>query len=187
MGHSVLVVEHNLDILNVADWVIELGPEGGEQGGYLMFEGTPDELVTQTTHTGRALHAWRETQEGRNTEAFFHFPDTNRALLPHPDEITVEGAREHNLQNLSVSIPHNEFTVITGPSGSGKSTLAFDIIFAEGQRRYLESLNAYARTMVQPPPLPDVDAVRGIPPSVAIEQRTSRGGLRSTVAEIGFE
>lgn len=182
MGHSVLVVEHNLDILNVADWVIELGPEGGEQGGYLMFEGTPDELVTQTTHTGRALHAWRETQEGRNTEAFFHFPDTNRALLPHPDEITVEGAREHNLQNLSVSIPHNEFTVITGPSGSGKSTLAFDIIFAEGQRRYLESLNAYARTMVQPPPLPDVDAVRGIPPSVAIEQRTSRGGLRSTVA-----
>ena len=78
----------------------------------------------------------------------------------------------------------NQFTVITGVSGSGKSTLAFDILFAEGQRRYLESLNAYARQFVQPASRPDVDAIFGIPPTVAIEQRTSRGGRKSTVATL---
>lgn len=103
-------------------------------------------------------------------------------LAREASAIVIEGAKEHNLKNLSVDIPRDVFTVITGPSGSGKSTLAFDIVFAEGQRRYLESLNAYARSMVQPPPEPDVSSIRGIPPTVAIEQRTTRGGLRSTVA-----
>jgi excinuclease ABC subunit A len=98
--------------------------------------------------------------------------------------IVVRGAREHNLKNLNVSIPRDKFTVITGISGSGKSTLAFDILFAEGQRRYLESLNAYARQFVQPATRADVDAVFGIPPTVAIEQRTSRGGRKSTVATV---
>src|SRR5690606_34786563 len=90
--------------------------------------------------------------------------------------------REHNLKGVDVSIPRDTFTVITGVSGSGKSTLAFDILFNEGQRRYLESLNAYARAIVQPAGKPDVDAIYGIPPTVAIEQRTSRGGRKSTVA-----
>lgn len=183
MGHTVVVVEHNLDVLNVADWIIELGPEGGDAGGTVTFTGSPDELVHSAgTHTAVALKAWRETLNGHDQEAFFHFPDSTGQRDREDNVISVQGAREHNLKNLSVSIPRDRFNVITGPSGSGKSTLAFDIVFAEGQRRYLESLNAYARTMVQPPPLPDVDAVRGIPPSVAIEQRTSRGGLRSTVA-----
>ena len=96
--------------------------------------------------------------------------------------IEIRNAREHNLKNISVEIPHDKFTVITGVSGSGKSTLAFDILFNEGQRRYLESLNAYARAIVQPAGKPDVDAIFGIPPTVAIEQRTSRGGRKSTVA-----
>jgi excinuclease ABC subunit A len=96
----------------------------------------------------------------------------------------VHGAREHNLKNLDVAIPRNRFTVVTGVSGSGKSTLAFDIVFAEGQRRYLESLNAYARQFVEPAARPDVDAIFGIPPTVAIEQRTSRGGRKSTVATL---
>ena len=100
------------------------------------------------------------------------------------NKIVIRGAREHNLKNLSVSIPRDQFTVITGVSGSGKSTLAFDILFAEGQRRYLESLNAYARQFVQPAARADVDAVFGIPPTVAIEQRTSRGGRKSTVATV---
>ena len=86
------------------------------------------------------------------------------------------------MKNLSLQIPRNKFTVVTGVSGSGKSTLAFDLIFNEGQRRYLESLNAFARSMVQPAGAPDVDAIYGIPPTVAIEQRTSRGGQKSTVA-----
>ena len=98
--------------------------------------------------------------------------------------ITIHNAREHNLRNIDVTIPREAFTVITGVSGSGKSTLAFDIIFNEGQRRYLESLNAYARQFVQPAARPDVDAIYGIPPTVAIEQRTSRGGRKSTVATL---
>jgi excinuclease ABC subunit A len=88
------------------------------------------------------------------------------------------------LRNIDVAIPREAFTVVTGVSGSGKSTLAFDIIFNEGQRRYLESLNAYARQFVQPAARPDVDAIYGIPPTVAIEQRTSRGGRKSTVATL---
>ena len=91
-------------------------------------------------------------------------------------------AREHNLKNIDVEVPRNQFTVVTGVSGSGKSTLAFDVIFGEGQRRYLESLNAYARQFVQPSSRPDVDGIYAIPPTVAIEQRSSRGGRKSTVA-----
>src|SRR6202008_1158499 len=98
--------------------------------------------------------------------------------------IVVHNAREHNLKNVDVDLPRNKFTVITGVSGSGKSTLAFDIVFGEGQRRYLESLNASARQFVQPATRPDVDGVFGIPPTVAIEQRTSRGGRKSTVATL---
>ena len=95
--------------------------------------------------------------------------------------IQIVNAKEHNLKSLSVDIPRDKFNVITGVSGSGKSTLAFDILFNEGQRRYLESLNAYARSIVQPAGRPEVDAVYGIPPTVAIEQRLSRGGRKSTV------
>ncbi|MDE1553877.1 hypothetical protein PV794_00075 [Comamonas aquatica] len=95
--------------------------------------------------------------------------------------IEIVNAREHNLKGLSVDIPRGKFNVVTGVSGSGKSTLAFDILFNEGQRRYLESLNAYARSIVQPAGRPEVDAVWGIPPTVAIEQRLSRGGRKSTV------
>jgi excinuclease ABC subunit A len=99
-------------------------------------------------------------------------------------EIQVRHAREHNLKNIDLVIPRDRFSVITGVSGSGKSTLAFDVLFAEGQRRYLESLNAYARQFVQPAARPDVDAIVGMPPTVAIEQRTSRGGQKSTVATL---
>ena len=96
--------------------------------------------------------------------------------------IEIRNAREHNLKGIDVAIPRDAFTVITGVSGSGKSTLAFDILFNEGQRRYLESLNAYARSIVQPAGRPDVDAIYGIAPTVSIEQRVSRGGRKSTVA-----
>lgn len=98
--------------------------------------------------------------------------------------IAIYGAREHNLKNLSLTIPRNQFVVITGVSGSGKSTLAFDLLFAEGQRRFLDSMNAYARQFVEQLSRPDVDLITGIPPTVSIEQRTSRGGGKSTVATV---
>lgn len=101
-----------------------------------------------------------------------------------PESITIYGAREHNLKNLSLCIPRNKFVVITGVSGSGKSTLAFDLLFAEGQRRFLDSMNVYARQFVEQLSRPDVDLIAGMPPTVSIEQRTSRGGGKSTVATV---
>lgn len=100
------------------------------------------------------------------------------------ESIAIHGAREHNLKNLSLSIPRQRFVVVTGVSGSGKSTLAFDLLFAEGQRRFLDSMNAYARQFVEQLSRPDVDLISGIPPTVSIEQRTSRGGGKSTVATV---
>jgi excinuclease ABC subunit A len=98
--------------------------------------------------------------------------------------IAIHGAREHNLKNLSLLVPRGRFVVVTGVSGSGKSTLAFDLLFAEGQRRFLDSMNAYARQFVEQMSRPDVDLISGIPPTVSIEQRTSRGGGKSTVATV---
>src|SRR5689334_13406722 len=98
--------------------------------------------------------------------------------------IAIHGAREHNLKNISLEVPRDCFVVITGVSGSGKSTLAFDLLFAEGQRRFLDSMNVYARQFVEQLSRPEVDLITGIPPTVSIEQRTSRGGGKSTVATV---
>src|SRR5215472_4022605 len=100
------------------------------------------------------------------------------------EAIAIHGAREHNLKNLSLSIPRDCFVVVTGVSGSGKSTLAFDLLFAEGQRRFLDSMSVYARQFVEQLSRPEVDLITGIPPTVSIEQRTSRGGGKSTVATV---
>ncbi len=181
-GHSLVVIEHNLDVILAADWIIDLGPEGGESGGRVIATGSPDALRKNLkSHTGQALRD-AETPIDMNLKVHDADPGPSRATLPNT--IQIRGAREHNLKNIDVDIARNQFTVITGVSGSGKSTLAFDILFAEGQRRYLESLNAYARQFVQPASRPDVDAIFGIPPTVAIEQRTSRGGHKSTVATL---
>src|SRR5690348_2143968 len=102
----------------------------------------------------------------------------------HPDCISIHGAREHNLKNFNLDIPRNQFVVVTGVSGSGKSTLAFDLLFSEGQRRFLDSMSVYARQFVEQLARPDVDRITGIPPTVSIEQRTSRGGGKSTVATV---
>ena len=187
-GHSIIVIEHNLDVIHASDWLIDLGPEGGDAGGEVLFTGTPDAIRhAPRSHTGKALNDY-----DRDLAALAESARSTRAAEPAgaylrravARSISVLHAREHNLKNLSVEIPARGFTVITGPSGSGKSTLAFDIIFNEGQRRYLESLNAYARQFVQPSARPDVDAIHGIPPTVAIEQRVSRGGRKSTVATL---
>src|SRR5690348_12444875 len=100
------------------------------------------------------------------------------------DSIVIRGAREHNLKNIDVVIPRNKFVVITGVSGSGKSSLAFDTIFAEGQRRYVESLSAYARQFLEQMEKPDVDSIEGLSPAISIEQRTTSRNPRSTVGTV---
>lgn len=188
-GHSLIVIEHNLDVIRACDWLIDLGPEGGEAGGQVVCTGTPEEVKRHPrSHTGRALAEY-DRALGINGMAAEEGPSLQSLVKQARDErraseevIRIVNAREHNLRSLDVSIPRGQFSVITGVSGSGKSTLAFDILFNEGQRRYLESLNAYARSIVQPAGRPEVDAVYGIPPTVAIEQRLSRGGRKSTVA-----
>ncbi|MBP7302272.1 MAG: excinuclease ABC subunit A, partial [Brachymonas sp.] len=182
-GHSLIVIEHNLDVMRASDWLIDLGPEGGDAGGAVVAQGTPAEVARHpTSHTGAALRDY-ETQLATPAarQVAERRPRYGADLASASQSIDIVHAREHNLKNLSVQIPRGKFNVITGVSGSGKSTLAFDILFNEGQRRYLESLNAYARSIVQPAGRPEVDAVYGIPPTVAIEQRLSRGGRKSTV------
>ena len=188
-GHSLIVIEHNLDVIRAADWLIDLGPEGGDAGGRIVCTGTPEDVKRHpTSHTGKALADYdvqmgvggHKVEEG--TPPQYPVRQQREARRALDENIRIVNAREHNLKSLDVSIPRGKFSVVTGVSGSGKSTLAFDILFNEGQRRYLESLNAYARSIVQPAGRPEVDAVYGIPPTVAIEQRLSRGGRKSTVA-----
>ena len=100
------------------------------------------------------------------------------------DNISIKGAREHNLKNIDVELPRNKFIVITGLSGSGKSTLAFDTIYAEGQRRYVESLSAYARQFLGLMDKPDVDSIDGLSPAISIEQKSTSKNPRSTVGTV---
>ncbi len=186
-GHSLLIIEHNLDVIRAADWLIDIGPEGGDKGGTLVAQGTPESFLEKGA--GLTAIALKEYEEDLANARQSSGTISKRITSGTPAKkltqaIQIHHAREHNLKNIDVEIPWNKFTVITGVSGSGKSTLAFDIVFGEGQRRYLESLNAYARQFVQPATRPEVDAIHGIPPTVAIEQRTSRGGRKSTVATL---
>ena len=173
-GHAVLVVEHQVDLMWSADRIVELGPEGGPGGGRIVADGTPERVARGRSPTARYL---REAQTGRALAT-----PRRRAPRPPLPHIEVRGARHHNLAEVAVDVPRDRFVVVSGPSGSGKSTLAFDLLFAEGQRRYIDTLSAYARQFVGQLARPDVDSVRGIPPTVAIEQRRTRGGNRSTTA-----
>jgi excinuclease ABC subunit A len=190
-GDSLVVIEHNLDVLKCADWIIDLGPEAEMEGGRIVAAGTPEMIAaTPGSYTGIFLGPKLETAKpkSRLREVSAAYENGNTSALNRldamPQSIQIRGARHHNLKNISVDIALNEMTVVTGLSGSGKSTLAFDLLFSEGQRRYLDSLNAYARQFVEQLERPDVDSITGIPPSVAIEQRVTRGGRKSTVATV---
>ncbi len=183
-GNSLLVIEHNLDVIKCADWVVDLGPEGGDEGGQLVAEGTPEQVAEcAASHTGRFLKDVLDPNFIRETP----LPPLNSQPSTKDSTegvISVKGAREHNLKDISIDIPRDKLVVVTGMSGSGKSTLAFDILFAEGQRRFLDSMSPYARQFVDQLEKPEVDSIEGLPPSVAIEQRVTRGGGKSTVATV---
>ncbi|MGB6220633.1 excinuclease ABC subunit UvrA [Haloferula sp.] len=188
-GHSLVVIEHNLDVIKSADWIIDLGPEAGTQGGQIVGEGPPEAIAKLKTETGRFLKVSMGTRtsssrkRGKAAKSSLH---TDHSALGTPAQraIILRGAREHNLKNLSVDIPRDQFVVISGLSGSGKSTIAFDILFAEGQRRFLDSMSTYARQFAEQLEKPDLDLLAGLPPTVAIEQRISQGGIKSTVATV---
>jgi excinuclease ABC subunit A len=183
-GHSVVVIEHNLDVLKSADWILEVGPEAGAGGGRIVAEGTPEQIAAADTETSPFLRAALAENEPMLAAAEDAAPYVAAANGRNRHTLELLGARENNLKNISLSIPHRELSVVTGVSGSGKSTLAFDIIFAEGQRRFMESMSPYARQFVEQLPRPDIDRLTGIPPTVAIEQRVTRGSRKSTVATI---
>lgn len=167
-GNTVLVIEHNMDLVKCADWVIDLGPGAGVHGGQLMGEGTPEQIAKLNTPTGKALRGLAPTSKAKSK-------------LKVVDEIIVEGASQNNLRNVSLKIPRGKITVFTGPSGSGKSSLAFDTLYAEGQRRYTETLPSYSRAMVKQLPKPKVERIEGLSPSIALEQKTGGLNPRSTV------
>jgi excinuclease ABC subunit A len=248
-GGSALVVDHDLEVIARADWVIDLGPDAGANGGRIVATGPPGEVSKSETRTGRALRkraqvataqrpplggvgdernphtsrdaesasapaqtgqrSWpeagpehrsaeheerkvhrSEARSARESSASLRADGTKPRDVPAvrtpraPSALLVSRAREHNLKDVSASVPHGALTVVTGSSGSGKSTLAFDVVFAEGQRRFLETLTPYARQFLPTMPRPEVDAVTGVPPSIALEQRTTRAGAKSTVATV---
>ncbi|HEY3595504.1 MAG TPA: excinuclease ABC subunit UvrA, partial [Polyangiaceae bacterium] len=177
-GASVLAVEHDLAVMRAADWIVDLGPGGGNNGGSLVDAGTPEMVARGKGATGRAL-------AGDAVKDAARAPSIKQAARKREAQvIAVEHAREHNLRDVSCELPRGKLIVFTGPSGSGKSTLAFDVVFAEGQRRFLETLTPYARQFLPTMPRSDVDRVTGVPPSIALEQRTSRAGVNSTVATV---
>ena len=206
-GHSIVLIEHHLDVIAVADHVVDLGPEGGDGGGQVVAEGAPGDIVRSRAKSGSVTGEWlaRHLEERRTPVT----PETTRsggkrrrrkasgarasspAAAEHSSSaavydgaIEVIGARENNLKNIDVSIPRDELVVVTGLSGAGKSSLLYDIVFSEGQRRYLDCLSPYARQFVEDLHRPDIDHLDGIPPTVAIEQRTTVGGRKSTVGTV---
>ena len=176
-GHSVVLIEHNLDVISQADWIIDLGPEAGLKGGQIVCQGTPKQVARhRSSHTGQALRQYaKATVKDRTKE------DSGATS---PQHITIRGARENNLRDVDIQIPHDQLVAIAGLSGSGKSTLAFGVVHEEGQRRFLDGLSAYIRQRVGEPKQPDVDLIEGLPPTLAIEQRTTKGSYNSTVATL---
>ena len=206
-GNTVVVVEHNLEVVNSADYLIDLGPEGGVGGGTIVAVGTPEQIAEMPeSYTGRALRGdfdiWQnsgqqsavssqqetgrmeERKDGAFTLPPFHLNAENRRLTAENQYIIVRGATENNLKNIDIDIPHRKMTALTGVSGSGKTSLALDTVYAEGQRRYIETLSTYARQFIGQMEKPKVSKIEGLSPAIAISHANAGQNPRSTVATI---
>lgn len=193
-GNTVVVVEHNLDLIQAADWIIDLGPEGGAGGGRIVATGTPEEIANDpSSFTGQSLKKYFDahTVSGKKTSvkktskrASNKEPAPSTTTSPALEDIHVVGAKQHNLKDIELTIPRNAMTVFCGHSGSGKTSMAMNTIYAEGQRRFVESLSSYTRQFVGQMPKPVVDRIDGLSPAVAIEQRGLSHTPRSTVGTV---
>ena len=178
-GHTIIAIEHHLGLIASADYIIDLGPEGGAKGGQVVSQGDLNHVSKHPKSlTAKALRDFLKGSVHEKKER------KHLVMQTPPQCIQIKGAKENNLKVATLEIAHNQLSVISGPSGSGKSTLAFDLIHAEGQRRYLESLSSYARQFVGSLHRAQVETLQGVAPSVAIEQRTTRGGQHSSVATL---
>lgn len=194
-GNTVLVVEHSIDVIKTADWVIDVGPEGGSGGGTIVCAGTPEAVAANpNSHTGAALAPAlgvnRRKRRGQkissteeNVQRWQRAASLNSSARSNRS-VSVRGAAQHNLQNIDLEIPRDRMNVFCGPSGSGKTSLAMDTLYAEGQRRYVESLSAYARQFLGQMPKPRVEHIHGLQPSIAIEQKSVGSTPRSTVGTV---
>lgn len=173
--NTLIVIEHNLDLIKTADFIIDLGPEGGQGGGEIVGTGTPERIAKLDTPTGRALK-----EVFSEKERILHHP------VPTKKEsfIRVKKASQNNLKAVSAEIPRGAISVFTGPSGSGKTSLAFETIYAEGQRRYIDSLSSYVRQFVEALPRPKVEEVDGLSPAIALEQKRQQTNPRSTLGTL---
>ena len=180
-GSTVIVIEHNLEVIKTADYIIDLGPEGGESGGFVVATGTPEDISEiKGSHTGQYL----KRLLGRTTESLKTNLPVSQTLNTKEKGIIVQGASEHNLKSIDVEIPYHKLTTLTGVSGSGKSSLALDTVYAEGQRRYVESLSTYARQFLGQLEKPKVEKIEGLSPAIAIERRALSKNPRSTVGTV---
>jgi excinuclease ABC subunit A len=186
-GNTVVVIEHNLDVVKTADWIVDLGPDGGAGGGEVVCAGTPETVAKcKHSYTGQALGGVlrKAPPNGRRTTSNGQRRKRNSRNGTEITHLTVQGAQQHNLKNITVSLPREQMSVFSGPSGSGKSSLALDTIYAEGQRRYIESLSSYARQFLGQLQKPKVEHVAGLSPAISIEQKTSSKSPRSTVGTV---
>jgi len=173
-GNTLVVIEHNLDIISNADWICDLGPEGGNKGGEIIFQGTKKELLKSQTSTAIAL----------KNHLYSSYVKTDPTTTPLQKNIIIQNATTHNLQHVDIEIPRGEISVITGPSGSGKSSLAFDTLYSEGQNRYTETLSSYIRSSLKQMPKASVQSIHNLLPSIAIEQKSHSLNSRSTIGTI---
>ncbi len=176
--NTVIVIEHNMDFVKTASWIIDLGPKGGKEGGKIIFEGPIDKIIKTQNKTGLALKKALKKIKLKSKSKLLE-KEKN-----YPKNLIIENANENNLKNVSTTIAHGKISVFTGVSGSGKTSLAFDTIYQEAQLRYMESLDTFSRIFLKNIKRPNVEKVQNIFPPIAIEQKSRSLNPRSTIGTI---